>query len=94
MDIVYYYLFEFWNFFTFYLTVRFDNSLVGVVIDRFGTGVTIIPSENTFEAHLSVAVSPYFYSWIVGYGNKAEIVSPQRVRDAFLEHIDQLRKKY
>ena len=76
------------------VTVEFDNSLVGVVIDRFGSNVTIVPSENTFTAHLNVAVSPYFYSWLVGFGNKAKILSPENVKADFLNHIEEIRKIY
>ena len=35
------------------ITVEFDKSLVGVVIDRFGTDASIVPSEETFTAYLN-----------------------------------------
>ena len=76
------------------ITVEFDNSLAGVVIDRFGTDVSIVPDEKTFTAYLNVAVSQHFYSWLTGFGEKAKIISPENVKNDFLRHLDEIRKIY
>ena len=62
------------------VTVSFQNELVGVVLDRFGTDIPIIPEdENHFICHIKVAQSPHFLSWIIGFGDKAKIISPETV---------------
>ncbi len=76
------------------ITVEFDNSLAGVVIDRFGSGVSIVPSEKTFTAYLNVAVSPHFYSWLTGFGEKAKIISPENVKEDFINHLNKILEKY
>ena len=58
-----------------------DNSLSGVIIDRFGTDVTIMPSDKKFQASIRVMVSPTFISWALGFGGKLKIVSPAPVAE-------------
>lgn len=77
------------------VTVEFDNSLAGVVIDRFGSGVFMRKiDENTFSAKLNVSVSHQFLSWILGFGAKAKIVAPTEVVDKMREYIRQIDKLY
>lgn len=56
-----------------------DNSLAGVVLDRFGTGVTILNHGDWFEFSVKVMVSPTFFSWVLGFGGKMKILSPESV---------------
>ena len=56
-----------------------ENSLAGVVLDRFGTGVTVLNHGDKFEFCAKVMVSPTFYSWVLGFGNKMKILSPEPV---------------
>ena len=63
--------------------LRFHNSLVNVVLDRFGRETMLIPDgEEHFVFTVNVAVSPMFLSWVIGFGNKARILYPQSVIDA------------
>ena len=65
--------------------MRFHNSLVGVVIDRFGTGTMLIPDGTShFVFTMDVAVSPLFLGWMAGFGDRARILSPQSVIDQYL----------
>ena len=74
--------------------LRFHRSLVNVVIDRFGRETMLIPDgEDHFVFTVSVAVSPMFLSWVIGFGNKARILYPQSVidscRDMCLQALEQ-----
>lgn len=63
--------------------MRFHKSLLNVVIDRFGKDTMLIPDgDEYFNFTVSVAVSPMFLSWIIGFGSKAKILYPQSVADA------------
>ena len=63
--------------------LRFHNSLVNVVLDRFGRETMLIPDgEEHFVFTVNVAVSPMFLSWVIGFGSKARILYPQSVIDA------------
>lgn len=62
------------------VSIEFENSLVGVVFDRFGTDIPIIKKdEEHFICHVKVAISPHFLSWIMSFGKKAKIISPDYV---------------
>ena len=62
--------------------LRFHNSLLNVVIDRFGKETMLIPDgEEYFNFTVRVAVSPMFLSWVMGFGSKAKILYPQSVAD-------------
>ena len=62
--------------------MRFHRSLINVVIDRFGKDTMLIPDgEDYFTFTVSVAVSPMFLSWIIGFGAKAKVLYPQQVAD-------------
>ncbi len=62
--------------------MRFHNSLINVVIDRFGKDIMLIPDgEDYFNFTVPVAVSPMFLSWVIGFGSKAKVLYPQSVAD-------------
>ena len=62
--------------------LRFHRKLTNAVFDRFGRDIMLIPAgEDHFTFVVEVAVSPLFLSWIIGFGEKAQIVYPQGVAD-------------
>ena len=75
--------------------IEFENSLAGVVFDKFGTDIPIIKSDdNHFNCHVNVAVSPQFLSWVMSFGNKAKIKSPESVVIKLKEHLSELNNLY
>ena len=75
--------------------LRFDNSLIGVVADRFGREVFLRPDGAAhFVVTAKVAVSPQFLSWVFGFGGQAEILSPEPVRQQFLDLITETEVNY
>lgn len=77
------------------ITLRCDNSLSGVIIDRFGTDVTFFKREGEkFDVNVKVAVSPVFLSWLMIFGEKIEVISPQSVRDELAALAKSVIKKY
>ncbi len=71
-----------------------DNSLAGVVIDRFGTGVTVLNHENNFEFTVKVMISPTFFSWVLGFGGKMKILSPDSVAQQALALVREITETY
>ena len=65
--------------------IRCDNELAGVVIDRFGQEVTILSNTDTyFEFSAKVMVSPTFFAWVLGFGGRMKIISPDSVAEELL----------
>lgn len=77
------------------VTLRFDNDLVGAVLDRLGLDSMIIPDdEEHFTVSADVVVSPQFFAWVSGFGSKAKIISPQGVVNQMREHADSVAEMY
>ncbi len=75
--------------------IRFHNSLLNVVIDRFGKDTMLIADgPEHFNFTVKVAVSPMFLSWVIGFGDKAEILYPQSVIDQCRELCRQATSRY
>ena len=77
------------------VVLRCRNELVGVIIDRFGTEISIVPEDDGyFHVHVLVAVSPQFYGWVTGIGAGIEISSPGEVRSGYREYLQGILSKY
>ena len=54
--------------------LRFENHLVGAVLDRLGQDVFIIADgDDHFTVRADVVVSPQFFAWVTGFGAAAQI---------------------
>lgn len=77
------------------VTMRFDNNLVSMVLDRFGHDVMLVKDDDThFTITEPIAVSPQFFAWIFALGEKAEIVSPVEVRDQMRKMMEKTIRRY
>ena len=75
--------------------LRFHRELINVVIDRFGKDTMLIPDgPDHFNFTVSVAVSPMFLSWVIGFGNKAKILHPQSVVDKCRQLCQEATEQY
>ena len=68
-----------------------DANLIGVIVDRFGTDVSVHPTADGFTAFVRVAVSEQFFGWVAALGGAVRIVSPQPIREQFLALLDRVR---
>lgn len=77
------------------LQLRFANHLVGVVIDRFGKEVIIVPDDKEhFIIQVHVVVSPQFFGWLCAFGGEAELLSPADVTEQMRRHVLTIYEKY
>lgn len=77
------------------VSIDCDNGMIGVVIDRFGQDIALRRlDENRFRARMNIAVSPQFYGWIAGLGDKVKIAAPERVVTDFTKYISGLTQLY
>ena len=75
--------------------MRFHKSMINAVIDRFGRKTMLIPDgEEHFTFTVSVAVSPMFLSWVIGFGSLAKILYPQSVVDACVKMCREALDQY
>jgi predicted DNA-binding transcriptional regulator YafY len=75
--------------------LQFHNSLINVVVDRFGKDIMLIPDGSEhFNFTVRVAVSPMFLSWVMGFGAKAKILYPQSVADELCQLCNEAMNQY
>ena len=75
--------------------LRFENHLVGAVIDRLGRDVMLIPDgTDHFTVRADVVVSPQFFAWVCGFGNQAKILEPEHVVADMKSHLVKISALY
>lgn len=75
--------------------LRVKNSLAGVIIDRFGKDVMLIPADDeSFTVNVDVHVSRQFLGWVFSLGKDIKIVGPDEVVKQMKMEIERLIKQY
>ena len=69
--------------------------MVGVLIDRFGKDLPIMPvDEDHFRTVVNVAVSNQFLGWIMAIGSDVRITAPESVVEKMRDEIKRLSEQY
>ena len=72
-----------------------DNRLAGVIIDRFGKLVTMIPEdEEHFTVNLTVKTSRQFLGWVFSLGEQVKILGPEEVVQQMKKEGERLLRQY
>ena len=75
--------------------LAFDESLVNVVLDHFGSDTHLLEiGSGRFAINVEVSNSPVFLGWIFQLGDKAEILEPESLRTAMREMISTVSSTY
>ena len=75
--------------------LKVANYLVGVMIDRFGKDIMMIPADDQhFTMHVDVHVSGQFFGWIMSLGEGVKIIGPDEVVDQMRQEIRRLNGQY
>ena len=71
------------------------NKLAGVIIDRFGKNVIMIPTDGEhFNVNVDVHVSRQFLGWVFSLGEDIKIVGPEDVVEQMRREVKRLLKQY
>ena len=66
------------------VVLEFDRILIGVVYDKFGESVKMIPSgENKCIATVRVRISPTFWGWLFQFAGQMKILSPSHLLEEY-----------
>ena len=75
--------------------LKIRDTLVGVMIGRFGKNVMIIPEDKGhFIVPVCVYVSRQFLGWVFSLGDSIEILSPPQVVEQMKEESERLFRQY
>lgn len=71
--------------------LRCRKTLAGVILDRFGREVMLVPDgEEHFTVTLDVVISPQFWGWLAALGPQARLVEPQAEAEAYRAYLKSL----
>ena len=77
------------------LHLRFENELIGVIIDRFGKDIPVIHvDDNVSDARIKVQVSDTFFGWIAGFRGRIMIEGNETVKQQFITFIEDIRHHF
>lgn len=65
----------------------FDESMIGVIYDKFGEDTKINRFCGTYTATVQVQLSPTFWGWLAQFSGQMKILSPDDVRDQYREWL-------
>lgn len=75
--------------------LQMTNDKAGIVIDRFGKNVNLIPVDNHhFTVNVSVAVSQQFIGWILGLGEGVKVLEPESLKKRIYEEGQRIVQLY
>ena len=77
------------------VTLRCDNSMSTIIVDRFGEKVKMTAcADGKFDVTVNVQISPTFFAWCATFKNRLKIVSPAAVIEQFKEMLSDILKQY
>ena len=76
------------------VTLGLDKGLLNAALDRFGTDCHVRPDGDRVMVTATVDVSPTLYGWVFQFGQRAEIIGPETVRQDFAHYLRQVMAQY
>ena len=77
------------------VTLRCRSHMAGVVLDRFGHDVIMIPQgEDHFTVTLPVVLSPQFFGWLFGLEDNVVLTAPQWAAEAYRNKLSAVADLY
>ena len=79
------------------VTIRFENSLLDTVIDKFGVGFGAEYQQDGkghFIVSMEVKVSDQFFAWLCGFGVQAKIIAPKNLMSQYRDYLAAIVDQY
>lgn len=77
------------------ITLLLPASMIGIIIDRFGKEIDIRKREDGMvSVRIRAAVSGQFFGWLSGLGSKVSILAPEKVKQDYLKHLQDILENY
>ena len=78
------------------VTIRFIMPLLDTAIDQFGTKNVRYKKidDGHFTMTATIDISDQFFGWLLRFGRRVKILSPEPVADQFAAYLDKVRAMY
>lgn len=74
--------------------IHFDKSVKYRVIEEYGIDSLTVLNENTFRFEFNFTNSEYLLTWVMSFGDTAELIEPVEYRNELLKRSSKLLQKY
>lgn len=74
--------------------IHFDKSVKYRVIEEYGIDSLTVLDENTFRFEFNFTNSEYLLTWVMSFGDTAELIEPVEYRNELLKRSSKLMQKY
>ena len=69
------------------VTLKFDESLIGVIYNKFGEKTVIKKSGDKFTASVQVQISPTVWGWLMQFPTTMKIKSPEDLKEQYRDWV-------
>lgn len=77
------------------MKIRFDNSLINAIFDHFGLDIDIMPEgSDHFILTTKAKLSDGLISWILKWGGKAQVLSPEVLVQQVKDEVKKMVENY
>lgn len=77
------------------VVLKCRNEMAGVIIDRFGTDVSMVKMDNEhFKVRVNIMVSPQFFGWLFSLGGGVTIIGPDEVAEQMKKALSDMSNLY
>ena len=78
------------------VTIRFIMPLLDTAIDQFGTKNVRYKKidDGHFTMTATIDISDQFFGWLLRFGRRVKILSPESVAEQFAAYLDKIRAMY
>ncbi len=77
------------------VTLKLPESMIGIILDRFGRETDVRKLENEMvSVRIKAALSGQFYGWLTGLGSQVSILAPEYVRKEYVQFIEKIASNY
>lgn len=77
------------------VTLMLPEGMIGIILDRFGKDIDIRSrEEGLVSVRVRAAVSSQFFGWLSGLGKDVRILSPESVRQSYVDFLKQILDNY
>jgi predicted DNA-binding transcriptional regulator YafY len=77
------------------IELRCSNNILETIADKFGSDIEYCcHDENAFTVRANVYVSDGLIEWLLQYGNRIVVQSPQKLKKEMIQRIEELNAAY
>lgn len=77
------------------VALLFDDSLIGLVVDRFGENCRVTKrGEGGFELRVRAKISPQFFAFLFACGDKVKVLAPRSLAEQYADNIKRVAELY